>query len=512
MQQSLARFRRVVRLSLAIAALLAPSIGTAQSAKLTAGDGAACDYFGEFVAVSGDTAVVGAPFDDICETNDQDQGSAYIFVRTGTVWIEAAKLTASDGAMDDRFGSSVSISGDTVVVGAVLDGDDPVSASGSAYVFVEPVGGWTGNLTETAKLTASNPALGDSLGDSVSISGDTVVAGASGDDDNGMNSGAAYVFVEPGGGWVTMTETAKLTASDGAEHDSFGGGVGIGGDTVVVGARQDDDNGGDSGSAYVFVKPGGGWATMTETAKLTAADGADGDRLGSSVAISGDTVVVGAPRHEICTGNRGSAYVFVEPGGGWGSVPDPQTGTTKFSASDGAGNDGLGASIEISGDTVVAGASGDDIDLNLDQGSAHVFDLPVPAIPSYGLTSDVDAVSHSAGGTQNLDLQPGTCFAGDFFLVLGTMSGSSPGFPVSPFQIPLNFDSYFLTTLAKAPTPLNTLDPAGNGTGKIDIPPGCPLLSTGTTLHHAFLAFDSAAAFPALSFVSNAVPLSLIGP
>ena len=159
MQQSLARFRRVVRLSLAIAALLAPSIGTAQSAKLTAGDGAACDYFGEFVAVSGDTAVVGAPFDDICETNDQDQGSAYIFVRTGTVWIEAAKLTASDGAMDDRFGSSVSISGDTVVVGAVLDGDDPVSASGSAYVFVEPVGGWTGNLTETAKLTASDLSL-----------------------------------------------------------------------------------------------------------------------------------------------------------------------------------------------------------------------------------------------------------------------------------------------------------------------------------------------------------------
>ena len=385
------------------------------------------------------------------------------------------------------------------------------SIGGAAYVFVKPVNGWA-TMTETAKLTASNPALGDSLGDSVSISGDTVVAGASGDDDNGMNSGAAYVFVEPGGGWVTMTETAKLTASDGAEHDSFGGGVGIGGDTVVVGARQDDDNGGDSGSAYVFVKPGGGWATMTETAKLTAADGADGDRLGSSVAISGDTVVVGAPRHEICTGNRGSAYVFVEPGGGWGSVPDPQTGTTKFSASDGAGNDGLGASIEISGDTVVAGASGDDIDLNLDQGSAHVFDLPVPAIPSYGLTSDVDAVSHSAGGTQNLDLQPGTCFAGDFFLVLGTMSGSSPGFPVSPFQIPLNFDSYFLTTLAKAPTPLNTLDPAGNGTGKIDIPPGCPLLSTGTTLHHAFLAFDSAAAFPALSFVSNAVPLSLIGP
>src|SRR5207245_1665203 len=147
-------------------------------------------------------------------------------------------------------------------------------------------------MTETAKLTASDGAAGDQFGGAVAISGDTVVVGACADDIGAnSNQGSAYVFVKPGAGWSTMTETAKLTASDGAAGDQFGGAVAISGDTVVVGASADDIGANSNqGSAYVFVKPGAGWSTMTETAKLTASDGAAGDEFGGAVAISGDTV------------------------------------------------------------------------------------------------------------------------------------------------------------------------------------------------------------------------------
>ncbi|MCP4373696.1 MAG: hypothetical protein GY797_37185, partial [Deltaproteobacteria bacterium] len=124
-------------------------------------------------------------------------------------------------------------------------------------------------MTQTAKLTASDGAAGDNFGRSVAISGDTVVAGATGEDDSGSSSGAAYVFVKPGSGWADMTQAAKLTASDGAAGERLGLSVAVSGDTVVAGALGDDDNGNDSGSAYVFVKPGSGWADMTQTAKLT---------------------------------------------------------------------------------------------------------------------------------------------------------------------------------------------------------------------------------------------------
>jgi hypothetical protein len=229
---------------------------------------------------------------------------------------ETAKLTASDGADYDYFGFfSIAISGDTVVVGAVGDDIGANTDQGSAYVFVKPPGGW-GNMTQTAKLTASDGAAGDWFGNSVAISGDTVVvAAAAADIGANTDQGSAYVFVKPPGGWGNMTETAKLTASDGADSDQFGASVAISGDTVVVGAVGDDIGANtDQGSAYVFVKPAGGWTNMTETAKLTASDGAYGDRFGFSVAISGDTVVVGAPWKE-------SAYVFVEPHGNCPATP-----------------------------------------------------------------------------------------------------------------------------------------------------------------------------------------------
>ncbi len=220
---------------------------------------------------------------------------------------ETAKLLASDGAEDDYFGGSVAFSGSAVVVGAWADGDNGLN-SGSAYVFTEPVGGWAGTLNENAKLLASDGAAGDHFGNSVAVSGSTVVAGAWADDDNGNQSGSAYVFTEPVGGWAgTLNENAKLLASDSAAEDYFGNSVAVSGSTVVVGAFGDDDYVPNSGSAYKFAEPVGGWAgTLNQNAKLLASDGAVGGHLGSSVAVSGSLVIVGAPGID----SNGSAYVF----------------------------------------------------------------------------------------------------------------------------------------------------------------------------------------------------------
>ena len=324
-----------------------------QTAKLTASDGVGVDLFGYSVSVSGDTVVVGASRDD------SQKGSAYVFVKPSGGWsnmTQTAKLTASDGVGDDYFGYSVSASGDTVVVGASCDD----SQKGSAYVFVKPSGGWS-NMTQTAKLTASDGVGDDYFGHSVSASGDTVVVGASRDD---SLKGSAYVFVKPSGGWSNMTQTAKLTASDGVGVDFFGISVSVSGDTLVVGACNDDSY---QGSAYVFVKPSGGWSNMTQTAKLTASDGAADDEFGSSVSVSGDTVVVGASDDD---SDQGSAYVFVKPSGGWSNM----TQTAKLTASDGVGDDYFGSSVSVSGDTVVVGAYGDD-DNGSSSGSAYVFDF-----------------------------------------------------------------------------------------------------------------------------------------
>ena len=342
----------------------------AEVTKLTALDAAADYRFGRSVAVDGDTLVVGAHGDD------NDSGAAYVLIRESGAWRQVAKLTALDRAASGWFGSSVSIHGDTVVVGADGDNDNGVD-SGAAYVFTKPAnGGWV-DSTETAKLTAFDGAAYDWFGSSVSIDGDTVVVGAFGDDDNGSISGAAYVFTKPGsGGWVDSTETAKLTAFDGAGSDRFGSSVVVDGDTVIVGAQQDDDNGSDSGSAYVFVKPAsGGWVDATETAKLTASDGAVEDYFGWSVALDEDTVVVGARSSTsefFGNAGPGSAYVFSKPASaGWVDA----TETAKLTASDGEATDQFGHSVTVDGATVVIGARQDD-DNGADSGSVYVFSKP----------------------------------------------------------------------------------------------------------------------------------------
>jgi Ca2+-binding RTX toxin-like protein len=306
--------------------------------------------------------VIGARYDN------NNQGSAYVFEKPVGGWgdmTETAKLTASDGADNFQFGCAVAISGDIVVIGA--RGAD--GYMGAAYVYVKPVGGWT-DMTEAAKLTASDASASKVLGSSVAISGDTIVVGADGDTEKGFKSGAAYVYVKPVGGWTDMTETAKLLASDGAAYDDLGASVAICGDTVTVGANGDDLTYPGQGSAYIFVRPAGGWIDMTETAKLTASDGAASDYFGVSVAIDGDTVVIGAPGVDLTDGTTiydvGQGYVYVKPVGGWTDM----TETAKLSASDGDANSGFGAALGIGADTVVIGAWGD----NGYIGAAYIFE------------------------------------------------------------------------------------------------------------------------------------------
>jgi hypothetical protein len=219
------------------------------------------------------------------------------------------RLDASADPMDAGVSVKVAVSGDTLVAGAFGD-DDFGADSGSAYFFrSDDEGVWT----ETAHVTASDGAAGDLFGGAVAIAGGTAVVGACGDDDNGIDSGSAYVFRSIEGTWM---QVAKLTPADGAAEDRFGCAVAVSGDTIVIGARGDDDHGTDSGSAYVFRENSAG--DWEEIFKLTDADGADGDWFGRAVGISGETIIIGAPRdgYPPCgeCGPYGSAHIFHEEG------------------------------------------------------------------------------------------------------------------------------------------------------------------------------------------------------
>ena len=278
-----------------------------EQSRFTASDGAGGDQFGSAVAVDGGTAVVGAPqYDD----NGDNSGSAYVFTRSESGgWADAtetAKLTAADAAVDDEFGISVAVHGNTIVIGAYQHDPDSKSDAGAVYVFTKPNGDWVATST-AAKLTASDGAEGDRFGYSVAVHENTVVVGAYRHDTNGnSNAGATYVFTKPvGGDWTSTSTSSKLTASDGVAVDYFGHSVAVHGDIILVGAFRHDL----TGAAYVFTRPGGGWVATSTAAKLTASDGKHDDQFGRSVAVDGDTVVIGAQQDD---GLRGSAYVFTD--------------------------------------------------------------------------------------------------------------------------------------------------------------------------------------------------------
>ena len=340
-----------------------------QVAKLTASDGASGDRFGTSVSLDGGRALIGAPEDN------SDNGSAYVFDRSGTSWNQAAKITFSGGGgVNFRFGTSVSLDGDRALIGAPNSNSPP--DSGSAYILERSGTSWN----QVENLTASDGSGGDIFGTSVSLDGDRALIGAP-EDNSG--SGSAYVFDRSGTSW---NQVAKLTASDGAANDRFGESVSVSGDIAVIGARDDDDNGSRSGSAYVFERDGGGnWA---QTAKLTASDSAAHDFFGDSVSVSGDIAVIGALGNNDDGSDSGSAYVFERGGGGnWSQ-------TVKLTASDGAAGDFFGRAVSVSGDIGVIGAPLDD-DNGSSSGSAYFYNLDIRTCTQQAGTLDYNTTDHA---------------------------------------------------------------------------------------------------------------------
>jgi len=284
-----------------------------EAAKLTASDGSRGDRFGQSTAMFDNTVIVGAYYDG---DDGYQSGSAYVFDRNEggeNNWGEVMKLTASDGASDDRFGRSVSISNDTLIVGAYLSASPglrefPAIRRGAAYIF-ERNKSEANDWSQLTKLTAVDPGDGerDWFGFSVSVSGDTAIAGAPLSNTNQFQAGAAYIFGRNQGGNDSWGQLTKLIPDDAEADDRFGYSVSIYGETAIVGARFDDDR---SGSAYIFERNQGGLDNWGQVAKLTAFDAIASQLLGSTVAIAGESAIVGAPDFYPYKNSAGSAYLF----------------------------------------------------------------------------------------------------------------------------------------------------------------------------------------------------------
>jgi hypothetical protein len=328
--------------------------GWVQSEKIVPLDGTTSDYFGSGVDIDGNRAIVGAYYDDDKGSNS---GSAYIFTRNGSNWIQSAKLTAQNGASSDYFGYfSVALSGDYAIVGALYD-DFSYTDQGSVFIFKYNGSSWVQDI----RLEADDRYSSDYFGCSVAIDGDSIIVGAYADDDMGSDSGSAYIFVKDGDTW---SQQAKLTASDGASSDHFGYKVSISGDYAIVGARYDDDNGSNSGSAYIFKRDGSTWS---ESAKLTPTDGEASDYFGYQVAISGDYAIVGAYYDDDNGSNSGAIYIYKRNGSDWPLI-------LKQTGADTSADDRLGYALAMSDTHVIVGAYLDD-DTGSNSGSAYIFEL-----------------------------------------------------------------------------------------------------------------------------------------
>lgn len=332
----------VVAALLVLAVLLAwPVFARAAESKLH-GAGGADFEFGRAVAIDGDTAVVGAPMEG------DASGAAYVFERTDDTWTQRARLTASDGAMNDLLGFSVAIDGDTIVAGAyrAVDGTQPYA--GKLYVFVKPAGGWASG-TQTAELGATDATTYDYLGTAVAIDGATIVGAAEGSGSG--QHGAAYVYTKPAGGWTSATQNARLRASVGTADDAFGRAVAVAGDTIAVGAPYRSAG---NGAVYLYNKPGGGWADGTEAGLATPTTPIAHESMGYALAFDGTTLVAGAPNnYNPAADVIPSAYVFPRPGPGWTGAITTAVRLTEPNHTD---IDHFGQSVGLDGSTIAVGA------------------------------------------------------------------------------------------------------------------------------------------------------------
>jgi hypothetical protein len=468
----------------------ASGLNWTQAAKLVATDGASSDNFGSAVAIDGTTIVVGSPKDD---DKGSSSGSAYVFERVSGLWVQTAKLVPNDGGASDQFGFSVGVSGNEIVVGSFND-DDGGSNAGAAYVFTKQGSFWV----ESAKLIPSDPGASDNFGRAVAIANGVVLIGAVNEDQKGTNAGAAYVFAKSGPSWV---QSQKLLASDGAASDNFGVSVSIAGDTIAIGAYQDDDKGSSSGSAYVFE---GGPGSFVQTAKLVAPDGAASDWFGFSVDVSGDmdSILVGAYQDDDNGSNSGSAYLFPRITGSFGS-------SSKLIASDGIANDNFGFGVTLDVDRVLVGGSLAD---PAGSSSGAVWSFSGSGLMCPTFTAAPDSISLGSGGTQTLTLAPGPGWEDQWYWVLGSVSGTTPGIMLGTTQIPLNFDAYlnftaFQPNQGPFVNTLGTLDGSAQATAQITIAAGTDPTLAGLHVDHCYIIWSPFTG--SIDFASNSKGLDL---
>ena len=409
-----------------------------EQAKLVPADLSSGDFFGDAVALHGETLVVGAPGQD---STAQNAGAAYAYVRQGTTWTQQAKLVAS-GSAAQAFGAAAAIDGDTLVVGAKNE-DAPKKNSGAAYVFTRGGTIWS----EQAVLLASDADEDDFFGWSVAVDGDAAIVGAYMDV---FETGKAYTYARSG---TTWTEEAVLVASDAEIGAHFGGAVAIDGATAVVGAYFASPSGViQAGSAYVFTRQGTAW---TEQAQLVATDGATTDRFGNAVALEGDTILVGAFQDDHPGRiDAGSAYVFARGGTTW-------TELHKLVVDDGQTGDRFGNSVDLSGTAMAFGAPLDDEAAGLDSGSAYVFrQVAFEGYCTSGTSTSGCNAALSASGTASASATSG------FVLMAADVEGDRNGV-------------FFFGTNGRQ------ANPWGNGTSlQCVVPPvkrGGPLLGTGAS-------------------------------
>jgi FG-GAP repeat protein len=346
---------RVLGVGLVAGGLVTGPLANAQTCnpieitKLTAFDGETEDQFGYAVRIDGDTAVVGDKYDD--NNGNSDTGSVYVYRRVGGDWVLETKLVAPDAAAGDFFGQSVDISGDTIVVGSYLDTVEGVR-TGSVYVYTREGSTWS----LEAKLLAFDREAFDRYGRSIAIDGDTVVVGASTTSTNGPNSGTAYVYKRSAGIWLLEV---VLEAFDAQTNDLFGFTTDIDADTIVVGAKHDNYNGfTDIGSAYVYKRDGGTWSLET---KLLSGNGNDIDDFSNAVSVNGDRILVAAENADF----EGIVHVFVRDAGVW-------TLEAQLLAFDGGNGAGYGSSVDIEGDLAIVGARFDD-EIGVRAGSVYIY-------------------------------------------------------------------------------------------------------------------------------------------
>ena len=313
-----------------------------QTAELLPSDGNNCSqcYFGGSVAISGNTIIVGSL-----------TGNAYVYVAPPTGWADMTETAIlSNGlAGADSFGYSVAISGNTAVIGA----PSSTLGQGSGYIYVKPQSGWKTTSTPNAVLTASDAAGNDLLGSSVAILGNTVLMGAP-LKPYPLEYGAAYVFLRPQTGWKSATENAKLVGSVPRVGALLGYSVAVSSTTAVAGAPSDGSVN-EPGEVYVFTKPPSGWVNSSETALLTNGTNSVDD-FGISVALNGGTLLTGASFTTIAKKPaQGAVYEFLKPGNGWQST---SAANFRFTEKFGEALDSFGRSVAMSGNSAIVGAYG----------------------------------------------------------------------------------------------------------------------------------------------------------